>query len=302
MSTTVVGKAAGPRRGAEGGGMDLALPLIATADEDVLDDALRWCAAVGSTPEVAPDVTAVRRAWRSAPVVLVGDDLAQDLARARLPRRDHVLVLARDGADVWPLAVALGAVDVVTRADEARALDALTVALDGRGEACLVSVVGGVGGAGASTLAASLALAGAERGLQSLLLDADPLGGGLELLLGTESVDGLRWHDLGVAAGPVAAESLADALPRQGQLAVLSFGRDGPDELPAALGGVVDAAVRGFDLVVADVPRHVDLAGAELAGRSVLTVVVVPEEVRAVASSRRVLDRLVRHTSAIAVV
>jgi hypothetical protein len=65
---------------------------------------------------------------------------------------------------------------------------------------------------------------------------------------------------------------------------------------------VVDAAVRGFDLVVADVPRHVDLAGAELAGRSVLTVVVVPEEVRAVASSRRVLDRLVRHTSAIAVV
>ncbi|MGH3458288.1 septum site-determining protein Ssd, partial [Aeromicrobium sp.] len=236
--------------------MDLALPLIATADDRMLDDALRWCAAVGCTPEVAPDVAAARRSWRGAPVVMVGDDLAPELVRAQLPRRDHVLLLARSPGEAWPLAVALGAVDVVTGDDEVRALDALTLALDGRGEACLVSVVGGVGGSGASTLAASLALAGADRGLQSLLLDADPLGGGLELLLGTESVDGLRWHDLGVADGPVAAESLADVLPRRDGLATLSWGRDGPDDVPQALGGVLAAAVRGFDLVVADVPRH----------------------------------------------
>jgi secretion/DNA translocation related CpaE-like protein len=191
---------------------------------------------------------------------------------------------------------------VLTGDDEKRALDALTLALDGRGEACLVSVVGGVGGAGTSTIAASLALAGADRGLQSLLLDADPLGGGLELVLGTEAVDGLRWHDLGVADGPVAAESLAEVLPRQDALATLSWGRDGPDEVPAALGGVLSAAVRGFDLVVADVPRHLEPAGTELVSRSVLTVVVVPEEVRAVGSARRVLERLEPHTSAVAIV
>ena len=227
---------------ADAGSMDLALPLIATSDDRILDDALRWCAAVGCTPEVAAGVAAVRRSWRAAPVVVVGDDLAPELARAQLPRRDHVLLLARSRDEAWPLAVALGAVDVLTGDDEKRALDALTLALDGRGEACLVSVVGGVGGAGTSTLAASLALAGADRGLQSLLLDADPLGGGLELVLGTEAVDGLRWHDLGVADGPVAAESLAEVLPRRDALATLSWGRDGPDEVPAALGGVL---VRG---------------------------------------------------------
>jgi secretion/DNA translocation related CpaE-like protein len=211
-----------------------------------------------------------------------------------------LLTGSRDGA--WPLAVALGAVDVVTGAEESRALDALTLALDGRGEACVVSVVGGVGGSRASTLAAALALAGADRGLQALLLDADPLGGGLELVLGTEAVEGLRWHDLGAADGPMAAKSLAEVLPRRDGLATLSWGREGPDEVPTALSEVLSAAVRGFDLVVADVPRHLDPAGIELVSRSVLTVVLVPEEVRAVASSRRVLDRLESLTSAIAVV
>lgn len=282
--------------------MDLALPLIATADERVLDDALRWCAAVGCTPEVATDVPAVRRSWRAAPVVVVGDDLAADLARERLPRRDHVLLLARSREDVWPLAVALGAVDVLTGDDETRALDALTLALDGRGEACLVSIVGGVGGSGASTLAAVLSLVGARRGLQSLLLDADPLGGGIELVLGAESVDGLRWHDLGLTDGPVAADSLAEVLPRRGGVATLSWGRDGPVDVPPSLGGVLAAAVRGFDLVVADVPRHLEPAGEELVGRSVLTVVLVPEEVRAIGSARRVLERLRPHTSSVAVV
>jgi secretion/DNA translocation related CpaE-like protein len=287
----------------DAGPMDLALPLVATSDDRILDDALRWCAAVGCTPEVATGIVAVRRSWRAAPIVVVGDDLAPELVRAQMPRRDHVLLLARSRDEAtFPMAIALGAVDVLTGEDETRALDALTLALDGRGEACLVSLVGGVGGAGASTLAAALARTGADRGFHSLLLDADPLGGGLELVLGTEAVDGLRWHDLGAADGPVAAESLAEVLPRQDSLATLSWGRDGPDEVPAALGGVLAAALRGFDLVVADVPRHLEPAGVELVSRSVLTVVVVPEDVRAVGSARRVLDRLEPHTSAVAVV
>lgn len=100
----------------------------------------------------------------------------------------------------------------------------------------------------------------------------------------------------------MAAESLAEVLPRQDSLATLSWGRDGPDEVPAALGGVLAAATRGFDLVVADVPRHLEPAGAEIVSRSVLTVLVVPEEVRSVGSARRVLHRLEPHTSAVAVV
>jgi secretion/DNA translocation related CpaE-like protein len=276
--------------------------LIGTADDHLLDVALRWCAAVGTTPDVATDVSAVRRSWRGAAAVVLGDDLAPGVARARLPRRDHVLLLTRDREAAWPDAIAVGAVDVLTEADDRRGAEVLAVALDGRGEACLVSIVGGVGGAGASTVATGLALGAADRGLRSMLLDADPLGGGIELVLGSEHADGLRWGDLGHAAGTVAAGSLAEALPTHEGVSVLSWGRHGPSDVPEAMGGVLAAGLRGFDVVVADVPRHLDDAGAELVGRSVLTVVLVPEEVRAVGAARRVLARLEPHTSTIALV
>ena len=97
--------------------------------------------------------------------------------------------------------------------EEERILEALASALDGRGEACLVSVVGGSGGVGASTLSVALALVAQRRGLRSLLFDADPLGGGLDLVLGSERAEGLRWHDFDATRGRLSAGSLADVLP-----------------------------------------------------------------------------------------
>jgi secretion/DNA translocation related CpaE-like protein len=278
------------------------LPLIATADEQLLDDALRWCAAVGATPEVAADVTAARRSWRQAPVVIVGDDLAERLVAADLPRRDHVLLVARDPARWWPGAVALGALGVFGSHDEDGILEALSSALDGRGEACLVSVVGGSGGVGASTLAAALALSAGRRGLRSMLLDADPLGGGIELVLGAEHAEGLRWRDVDATRGRLSAGSLADVLPTHRHVATLSWDRSERPELPESVPSVLAAAVRGFDVVVADVPRHLDAVGADIVGRSVLTVLVVAEEVRAVGAARHVLARVQECAPAVAVV
>lgn len=280
---------------------DAELPLIATADEQLLDDALRWCAAVGVTPEVATDATAARRAWRNAPAVIVGDDLVERLVDAELSRRDHVLLVARDAGRWWSSAVALGAVGVFAPDEEERILDALAAALDGRGEACLVSVVGGSGGVGASTLATALALAGSRRGLRSLLLDADPLGGGLELVLGAERATGLRWGDLDATRGRLSAGSLADVLPTHRGLATLSWDRAVMSALPDSVPSVLTAAMRGFDLVVADVPRHLDEHGADIVGRSVLTLLVVAEEICAVGAARQVLARVQECAAAIAV-
>jgi secretion/DNA translocation related CpaE-like protein len=281
---------------------DIASPLIATADEQLLDDALRWCAAVGAVPEVAPDVTGTRRSWRRASVVVVGEDLVGPLSRAALPRRDHVVLLAREPQRWWADAVGLGAAAVCSPDEEDRILDALAGALDGRGEACLVSIVGGSGGVGASTLAVALALAGRRRGLRSLLFDADPLGGGLELVLGGESADGLRWHDFDSAHGRLSAGSLADVLPVHQGVSTLSWNRPGTVLVPEAVASVLTAAVRGFDLVVADVPRHLDAFGSDIVGRSVLTVLVVAEDVRGVGAARHVLERLQQAASAIVVV
>jgi hypothetical protein len=77
----------------------------------------------------------------------------------------------------------------------------------------VIAVLGGRGGAGASVLAGGLAVTAARRGLRTLLVDADPLGGGVDLVLGWESLDGLRWPALSQASGEVPAPALVEALP-----------------------------------------------------------------------------------------
>ena len=281
---------------------DVSTPLIATADEQLLDDALRWCAAAGAVPDVATDVTATRRSWRGASAVLVGEDLAAQLAGAGLPRREHVVLVAREPSRWWPDAVALGAVAVCSPRDEDQVLEAVSAALDGHGEACLVSLVGGSGGIGTSTLAVALGLGAQRRGLRALVLDADPLGGGLELILGAERAEGLRWHDFEATRGRLNAGSLTDVLPVHRGVATLSWGATGTATLPDAVPSVLTAAVRGFDVVVADVPRQLDPPGVDVVGRSVLTVLLVAEDVRGVGAARQVLERVQQVAASIVVV
>jgi secretion/DNA translocation related CpaE-like protein len=281
---------------------DPTAPLIVTSDERLLDDALRWCAAAGAIPDLAHDVTAARRGWRQAAAVIVGEDLAAALSRAELVRRDHVVLVAREPAQWWPVAIALGVDAVCAPHEEDRVLESLSSALDGGGEAAVVSVVGGSGGVGASTFAVSLGLAAHRRGLRPLVLDADALGGGVELVIGAERTDGLRWHDFAATRGRLNAGSLADVLPTHRGVATLSWRATHRGELPDAVGSVLTAAVRGFDVVVADVPRHLGDHGPEIVGRSVLSVVLVPEEVCAVAAARQVVGRLRDLAPSVAVV
>jgi secretion/DNA translocation related CpaE-like protein len=267
-------------------------PLVATTDEQLADDALRWCAAVGASPERVTDVAGVRRSWRTAAAVLLGDDLVDEVARAGLPRREHVVVMARDPSRWWSTAVTVGAVAVCTPLDEEVVVELLSHALDGSGEACVVAVVGGSGGAGASTLTAALGLEAARRGVRPLVVDADPGGGGLELLLGAEGAPGVRWDDFGSTRGRLDAASLTDVLPSHDGVRHLAWARGSQRHVPDAWTEVVSAAVRGFDVVAVDVPRHLGASAAEIVGRSVLTLVVVPEEIASVSAARRVIDEV----------
>ncbi len=278
-----------------------AAPLLCTADDALLDILLDWCSAVGTVPEVARDAGMARRSWRGAQLVLVGDDLVAEMARDLPPRRVGVFVVSRPGTpQPWDQAVAIGAEDVLDAVGRDRALAALTAAVDGGGEACVVAVVGGVGGAGASCLAAALAVEAGQRGLRVLLVDGDPMGGGLDVLLGIEGVAGLRWP-ADSQGRAVTARSLTEALPQAGNVWVLTSGADSADAIgPAA--GLLAAARRGFDLVVCDVERHLDALGSELLAQALLTVVVVPEDVRSLAASRGLVQRLGARTSSLAVV
>ena len=270
-----------------------ARPLLVTEDPDVLEDLLRLAATAGVELEVVRDPAGARRGWGAAPLVLVGPDLVTRLGRSRLPRRAGVVVLGRDldDASVWQRAVTVGAEHVVFLPDaEPWLVEQLAQAAEQTAsQGVVVAVVGGRGGAGATTLAAALAVSAVRRGHSALLVDGDPLGGGIDLVFGGEQVRGLRWPDLSGARGRMPAAELAGALPRLQELSVLSWDRGEGTTLPAeAVAAVLSAGRRAHDLVVVDLPRTLDEAAREVLSTAVTTLLVVPAEVRASAAAARV--------------
>jgi secretion/DNA translocation related CpaE-like protein len=268
-------------------------PLLVTAVPDLLDELLRLCAAAGVEPQVAHDEVAARREWAAAPLVVIGDDVAARLVRSGAARRDGVVLVGLDpnSSDAWELAVAVGADGVAfLPAGQSWLLDRLADLVDGPASGGVtVAVVGGRGGAGASTLAAALSVVAAGDGVQTMLLDADPLGGGIDMVLGLEEEVGLRWPELAFADGRVSADSLRLALPRSGSLTMLSCGADGPLTLPLEpVRAVLEASRRSHQLVVADVPRCPDPVTEHILAAATVTLLVVPAEVRATGAAARV--------------
>src|SRR3954466_8728396 len=86
-------------------------PLVISADERLVDDLLRLIAAAGAEAELATGGPALRRAHRSAPLVLVGSDVLASAAVRALPRRAGVVVVSTGElpAAHWATAVELGA-------------------------------------------------------------------------------------------------------------------------------------------------------------------------------------------------
>lgn len=272
-------------------------PLIVTEDTELLDDLLRLCAAAGATPEVhhsvpsVPSAAGQRGRWEAAPLVLVGDDAARRVRGAA--RRRGVVLVSRDQDDseIWQRAVEIGADHVLMLPDgEQWLVDRIADVAEGVGRPALtVGVIGGRGGAGASTLACALAVTSAREGVRSLLVDADALGGGLDVLLGGETAEGLRWPAFAASRGRVGGGALEESLPELHSLRVLSWDRgDCVAVPPQAVRAVLAAARRRGGTVVVDLPRRVDDGVAEILAQLDVGLLVVPAELRAVAAAGRV--------------
>ncbi|WP_341718599.1 CpaE-like family protein [Micromonospora sp. FIMYZ51] len=282
-------------------------PLVVTADGDLLDDLLRLAAAGGVEVEVAADPAAARTRWQPAPLVLVGSDQAQPCLRARLPRRSRLVLVGRasDMEPGWQVADLLGAEHVaILPAAEPWLVDQFAeCVVDGAATARVVAVLGGRGGAGASILAGGLAVTAARARLRTLLLDADPLGGGLDLVLGWEQLEGLRWPALTGADGRVDAPALVRALPSRGDLVVLSWDRGDLLAVPAeAMAATLDAARRGREFVVVDLPRQLDDAAVTALQAADRVFVMVPAELRATAAAARVVAVAAPHCQDLSVI
>lgn len=285
-----------------------AAPMAIAADPAVRARMERSAAAaqvpldIRGTDAVAAGSTAGQ--WQRAPVVLLDAAVVAELAAARLPKRESVVVLAAEPmtSAQWQACVALG-VGRVVAADDADydVVQILTDAADAANQApaatpgSVIAVVGACGGVGSSVFAAAMALSAAESG-RAVLVDADADGAGLEVLLGMEAVRGAHWSDVTASRGRIPEDALWQALPAvpgcRGSAVLLGFGRGRDDRGIEALDSVLDAVRRAGHSAVVDVPRRAPDQVGRVAARADLTVLLAPAEVRGCYAAARLVPAL----------
>lgn len=228
-------------------------------------------------------------------MVLIGFDAADEVAVLGLGRRAAVILVAAEGVDehpLWRVAVELGAEHVVALPlAESWLLQRLSQVADGPSkDGRTIVVTSASGGCGVSTLAYGLAATATAEGRSCVLIDADRHGGGLDLLMGGEHAQGVRWPDLAHTQGRLSATTLSYALPKVQGLSLLSHSRTTTTDVgDEAMASVLDAARRGFDRAIVDLPRL--SSGPALAGADAV-VLVAPATLRGIAGARQALAEL----------
>ena len=147
----------------------------------------------------------------------------------------------------------------------------------------VIGVTGGRGGSGATTFACVLA-AMAALGGPALLIDLDPVAGGIDVLLGIESTPGARWSGLRLDGGHLEPDVLMRGLPQWASAAVLSA-----DVTPSAqaVEQVLDVGANAGPVVV-DLTRWASATRDVALQRCVLTVLTCGADVRSVMGARAV--------------
>jgi len=153
------------------------------------------------------------------------------------------------------------------------------------GGAPVIAVVGGSGGVGASSFAAVLALSAGA----ALLVDLDPSGGGIDVLLGIEHAAGARWSGLQLDGGPLSPDTLLAGLPRCGRSAVLAADTARLDA--AAVDQVLGVAATAGPVVV-DLPRVVSDVRAAALAHAWLVVVLARGDVAGLVAAHAVTATL----------
>ncbi len=266
--------------------------LAVLAESLLRDEVDRVAAAVGARVVHAAVGSAAqnpvsRKAWSAAAAVVM-DEAAAGCSASVMPRRSHVVLVsaAPPTPATWTAAIAIGAQQVLVLPDQERELvaelaDAAEVATDGRRRGEVIAVVAGRGGGGASVFAAAVAQAATD----ALLIDLDPWGGGIDLLLGAEDAPGVRWPDLTLQSGRLNWPALREALPRHRGISMLSGTRSAVELAPRPVDAVIDAGRRGGATVICDLPRRLTDAAQTALETADLVVLLSPCDVRGCAAT-----------------
>jgi len=263
-------------------------PVVLTllSDAELSDNIDRLAAAVGLRTVRAQNPP--RKLWLTAAAVILDEDGARRCVRAGISRRGGVFLIgtSEPAPSLWARAVEVGAQQLcVLPAQEAELVGHLSEAAQmgrvapNRGR--VIAVAAGRGGGGASVFAAALA----QHAGQALLVDLDPCGGGVDLLLGVESAPGLRWPEMAAASGRLSWVAVREVLPHKGDMSMLSCTRTYHEIDPGAAQAVVDAGRRGGATVICDLPRPLNSAALCVLESTDLVVVITSCDVRAVAAT-----------------
>lgn len=265
--------------------------LLVTGRDELHEAVERIVAAAGGQLRTVHDVREAAPFWESAGSVVVGSDIRELPSRRGAPA---VLVgLSTDGEGLWHLAAAIGAERVAVLPEATAWLaEYLSRSRSPESGGLVLGIIGGCGGAGATSTAVWMAQAASRHGARVLLVDGDPWGGGLELALAAEETPGLRWPDLAQASGSIDPRQLAESLPLTGGFSFLSWpgSRDRHAGVDAAtVAGVLDAARRGYELVLVDIGRGREPLRA-FGWECDRIVVVAPAQLRSAVATARLLS------------
>lgn len=160
----------------------------------------------------------------------------------------------------------------------------------------VIAFIGGSGGVGASVIASAAAYLSRD---SVLLLDLDPGGGGIDLLLAAESIPGQRWHELQHVRGALEPGALRPVAAPSG-VHVVSHSREYLPVASEAMCSVITAARAQYSLVILDLPR--DFSDKAVLALIDQILIVVGGDVRACASANSNVLRLQKIHSQISAV
>lgn len=208
-----------------------------------------------------------------------------------------LLAYPEPGPIDWKLALKAGTADAFILPAQATELlaalrNSTSRSTDTDPQGSVIAISSATGGAGCSTIAAALALY-SHHVTPTVLIDADPQSGGLDLLLGCEDCPGIRWIDLTSSDGVLEGADLIAALPHSASgLPVLSVDRQSPKAgiTEEKLQQVI-AALRPHYRLIIDIPAHAHLLTTVLSSADTFYL-VIPPEVRAAAAASRMLGNL----------
>lgn len=253
-----------------------AFVLLCARDESVAEAVEVSAAALGVPLRVEADSEEARRMWDLAALRLLSTEVA---ARWVSVAPGRTFIVGKDADDLARCSAGLGLPVLPLPDQSGRLAEELTASLRAsHRRGATLALVGASGGLGVSTLAASLGLMAAGRGGPTAVVDLAEASSGIDLAVGLESTEGLRWPDLVHVRGE--ADDVLGGLPALDGAHFLSASRDDPQRPgQVAVDAVLASLSRSAGLVVVDAGRRL-ISGCD---RQVL---VVGADVRSVAAAR----------------